>query len=167
MRASVALPTGTYVSLNVSSELACHPSGVVAALGSLDRDVVLEITEHAAVESYDILRGVLGEFGDRVRIAVDDAGAGFAGLQHILEIGPDLVKLDIALVRGVDGDPARRAMIGGMVAFARDTGSTLLAEGIEVEAEAETLRALGVTLGQGFLFGRPVRTEATAEPPTA
>jgi EAL domain-containing protein (putative c-di-GMP-specific phosphodiesterase class I) len=115
--------------------------------------------------SYAALRGVLAEFGDHVRIAVDDAGAGFAGLQHILEIGPDLVKLDLALVRGVDADPARRALIGGMVAFARDTGATLLAEGVETPAEAATLRELGVSLGQGYLYGRPTRVAGQATTP--
>ena len=155
VRGASVLPATAYLSLNVSPELACHPSGVAAALAGVDREIVLEVTEHAAVADYADLRNVLSGFGDHVRIAVDDAGAGFAGLQHILEIGPDLVKLDIGLVRGVNQDPARRALIGGMVAFARDTVTTIVAEGIETAAEAETLRDLGVTFGQGYYFGRP------------
>jgi EAL domain-containing protein (putative c-di-GMP-specific phosphodiesterase class I) len=73
----------------------------------------------------------------------------------MLEIGPDIVKLDIALVRSVDSDPGRQALIASMVGFARQTGAVLVAEGVETEAEAATLRTLGVTLGQGYLFGRP------------
>ncbi|MFN8628876.1 MAG: EAL domain-containing protein [Chloroflexota bacterium] len=157
MREATALPTGAYVSLNVSAELACHPSGVVAALGGVGRDLVLEVTEHAAVESYAVLRDVLAAFGEQARIAVDDAGAGYAGLRHILEIRPDLVKLDISLVRGVASDAAKRAMVGAMSSFARETGCALVAEGVEDEADAEALQALGVALGQGWLFGRPQR----------
>lgn len=164
VRASVALPLGAYVSLNVSPELACDPSGIVAALGGLDRTVVLEVTEHAPVESYAELRSVLATFGDGFRIAVDDAGAGFASLEHIVEIRPDIVKLDISLVRGVDTDPARRAMVGAMAFFARDTGATLLAEGVETAAEARTLLDLGVTLGQGYHFGRAVAATEVEAP---
>jgi EAL domain-containing protein (putative c-di-GMP-specific phosphodiesterase class I) len=108
------------------------------------------------------LTTALGNLRGHVQIAVDDAGAGYAGLQHILELRPDIVKLDIALVHGVDSDPVRRALIASMVAFGRETGSTLLAEGIETEAELAALRVLGVTLGQGFLLGRPAAIDAIA-----
>jgi EAL domain-containing protein (putative c-di-GMP-specific phosphodiesterase class I) len=94
---------------------------------------------------------------------VDDAGAGYAGLQHILEIHPDIVKLDIALVRDLDTDPVRRALISGMVSFAREAGCVLLAEGIETDSELASLRTLGVSLGQGYLLGRPARIEAIVE----
>lgn len=82
-------------------------------------------------------------------------------MNHILELRPDFVKLDISLVRDVDRNPARQAMVAGMCHFAAQSGTTLIAEGIETEAEAETLRHLGVPLGegqmlaQGYLFGRP------------
>jgi EAL domain-containing protein (putative c-di-GMP-specific phosphodiesterase class I) len=79
---------------------------------------VIEITEQVPVESYAVLRGILDHLRGHVRVAVDDAGAGYAGLRHILEIQPQIVKLDIALVRGVNADPARRALISSMVAFA-------------------------------------------------
>jgi EAL domain-containing protein (putative c-di-GMP-specific phosphodiesterase class I) len=162
MKVASGLPEGAYLSLNVSAELACHPSGIVAALASVGRSTVIEVTEHTAVESYAALRDVLAAFGDRMRIAVDDAGAGYAGLQHILEIRPDIVKLDVSLVRGVGSDPARRALVGAMASFTHDTGAALLAEGIEDEDEALALARLGVTLGQGYLFGRPVAADALA-----
>jgi len=83
-------------------------------------------------------------------------GAGYAGLRHILEIQPDILKLDIALVRGVDADPAKCALVRSMVAFARSVGCEILAEGVETQAEADMVAELGVGLAQGYLFGRPL-----------
>jgi EAL domain-containing protein (putative c-di-GMP-specific phosphodiesterase class I)/uncharacterized membrane protein len=152
---AVGLPAGAYLSLNVSPELACELTTLDGMLETPGRGLVLEITEHTAVKDYNNLRDGLQALRCRARIAVDDAGSGYAGLQHMLEIGPDIVKLDIALVRSVDSDPGRQALIASMVGFARQTGAVLVAEGVETEAEAATLRTLGVTLGQGYLFGRP------------
>ena len=89
------------------------------------------------------------------RLAVDDAGAGYAGLRHILELRPQFVKLDISLVRTIDTDPARQAMVAGMSHFAANSDCELIAEGIETEGESATLVRLGVSLGQGYLFGKP------------
>ena len=86
---------------------------------------------------------------------MDDAGAGFASLRHILELRPAFVKLDVSLIRGLDADPAKRALVAGMRYFARSTQRRLIAEGVETEAEAATLRALDIRLAQGYLFGRP------------
>ena len=91
----------------------------------------------------------------RVRLAVDDAGAGFASLRHILELDPAFVKLDISLIRGIDRDPAKQALVAGMRHFARTTKRRLIAEGVETEAEARTLAELDVRLVQGYRFGRP------------
>jgi EAL domain-containing protein (putative c-di-GMP-specific phosphodiesterase class I) len=86
---------------------------------------------------------------------VDDAGAGYASLRHILELQPEFVKLDIGLVRGIDADPARQALAAGLRHYADETGNTLIAEGVENADEARTLQRLGIPLAQGFLFGRP------------
>jgi EAL domain-containing protein (putative c-di-GMP-specific phosphodiesterase class I) len=86
---------------------------------------------------------------------VDDAGAGFASLRHILELDPAFVKLDISLIRGIDRDPAKQALVVGMRHFARTTKCRLIAEGVETEAEAQTLTELDVRLVQGYLLGRP------------
>ena len=126
----------------------------------IDRPLVIEVTEHAQIKNYVAIRRALAEIGN-CRLAVDDAGAGYTSLSHILELHPDFVKLDISLVRDIDTNPARQAMIAGMCHFAAQSGTTLIAEGIETEAEAKMLRDLGVPLGesgmlgQGFLFGRP------------
>ena len=155
LRAAAGLPPGTYLSLNASPTLIAGGGSVAALLEQAPCPIVIEITERDAVESYAELRQSLGGLRARARIAVDDVGAGYAGLRHILEIEPDILKLDIALVRDLDADPAKRALAESIVAFASSVGCVVLAEGVETEAEAETLAGLGVSLGQGYLFGRP------------
>jgi EAL domain-containing protein (putative c-di-GMP-specific phosphodiesterase class I) len=90
-----------------------------------------------------------------VRVAVDDAGAGVANFGHIIDLRPDFVKLDISLVRRVDADLGRQAMVVGMRHFSKTAACRLIAEGVETAEEASTLTALGVEFGQGYLFGRP------------
>ena len=118
--------------------------------------IVLEITEHAHVEDYDALLCALEPLRKNgVRLAVDDAGAGYSGLQHILQIRPDFIKLDMALTRHIDLDPARKALASALVAFARDTGSRIIAEGVETASELDTLRGIGIEKAQGYFLGRP------------
>nr|WP_243737746.1 EAL domain-containing protein [Blastococcus xanthinilyticus] len=90
-----------------------------------------------------------------ITVSVDDAGAGYASLRHILRLSPDVIKLDIGLVMGLHTDPARQALTSAMVAFAAETGARLVAEGVEDAAERDALLARGVRYGQGYLFGRP------------
>jgi PAS domain S-box-containing protein len=154
IRAADRLPPDAYLSLNASPALIA--SGTLSALfAPIRRAIILEITEHVAIEDYDAVRCELAKLGPHVRLAVDDAGAGYASFRHILELAPDFVKVDIALVRNVDTEPARQALIAGMGYFAVKGGLHLIAEGIETREELESLRALGVPFGQGFLLGRP------------
>jgi EAL domain-containing protein (putative c-di-GMP-specific phosphodiesterase class I) len=118
--------------------------------------IVVEITEHEAVEDYaalvrslDTLRG-LG-----CRVAIDDAGAGFASLRHTLQLAPDIVKVDISLTRDIDSDRGRRALASALISFADEMGMTIVAEGIESQAELDTLRELGVIYGQGYFLAEP------------
>ena len=90
-----------------------------------------------------------------MHVSIDDAGAGFASLRHVLELKPEFMKLDRSWIAGLDRDPARQALVAGLSHFARATGCRLIAEGVETEAELAALRAFDVELGQGFLFGRP------------
>jgi EAL domain-containing protein (putative c-di-GMP-specific phosphodiesterase class I) len=115
---------------------------------------VVEVTEHVEVQSYGAVRAAIASCPG-VRIAVDDAGAGYASLRHILELQPDFVKLDIGLVHNIDTDPARQALAAGLRHYADQTGTTLIAEGVETLAERDALARLGVPLAQGYLFGRP------------
>lgn len=152
-----ALPSGVFLSVNTSPETLLDPRGqdVLAELSHAG-SLVVEVTEHAPVEDYDALRTALTPlFALGVRLAVDDVGAGFASLRHILKLGPDILKLDLALTRGIDADPALQALAAAMISFATKTGKQIIAEGVETTAELEALIALGVDHGQGYLLGRP------------
>ena len=118
--------------------------------------LVVEVTEHAAVDSYGALRKELEPLRDRgMRIAVDDAGAGYASLRHVLELRPDFIKLDRSLCGGVCEDHARRVAVRGLVLLARDLGAEVIAEGIENLSDLSTIRELGIGAAQGFLFAKP------------
>jgi EAL domain-containing protein (putative c-di-GMP-specific phosphodiesterase class I)/CheY-like chemotaxis protein len=122
--------------------------------------VVVEITEHQPVESYEDLNLIRARFRrDGIRVAIDDAGAGYASLHHILKLAPDIIKLDISLTRDIDRDPIKRALAVSLVQFAKETGAIVIAEGIETAAELETLRALAVSWGQGYHLGYPAPLE--------
>lgn len=157
------LPTDTYLSVNASAETALSP-GFVDALRGVDlARVMLEITEHAVVTSYGSLSDTLRPLrAEGLRLAVDDAGAGVASLHHIVELAPELIKMDISLTRGIDTSPPRSALATALVSFAAATGASILAEGIETEAELATLCDLGVSYGQGYLLGRPAPLPVTA-----
>jgi EAL domain-containing protein (putative c-di-GMP-specific phosphodiesterase class I)/CheY-like chemotaxis protein len=151
------LPGEAFLAVNLSPETACSPHLLRAVeFAHSPRRVVLEVTEHAPVRDYAKLNAAIGKLRTRgVRLAVDDAGSGFASLQHIIRLAPDFIKLDIALTRDVDSDLARRALAAALISFATEIGATMIAEGIETEAELGTLRELGVTYGQGFHLARP------------
>lgn len=150
-----ALPAGRWLNLNVSPRLLDRLPALRTVLRRADRPVVLEITEHELVADYLVIRQAVRSLGDQVRLAVDDAGAGVANFGHIIELGPDFVKLDTSVVRGVNANLGRQAMVVGMRHFASTAGCRLIAEGVETEDEAATLAELGVEFGQGYLFGRP------------
>jgi EAL domain-containing protein (putative c-di-GMP-specific phosphodiesterase class I) len=153
--ARTGISRSKFVHLNVSPELVLPGTGLGELLRNVPHRLVLEITEHAIVRDYAAFRTGIAGLGRPVRLAVDDAGAGFSSLRHILELEPAFVKLDISLIRGIDRDPAKQALVAGMRHFARTTNCRLIAEGVESEAEAQTLAQLDVRLVQGYLFGRP------------
>jgi EAL domain-containing protein (putative c-di-GMP-specific phosphodiesterase class I)/AmiR/NasT family two-component response regulator len=150
------LPFHAYMAINMSPATILDPMFVgLFADAPVDR-VVLEVTEHAQVEDYDLLGAALRPFRERgLRLAVDDAGSGYAGLRHILRLAPDLVKLDIELTRGIERDRARRALAEALITFAEAMDLVIVAEGIETAEELEALRALGVPSGQGYFLARP------------
>jgi EAL domain-containing protein (putative c-di-GMP-specific phosphodiesterase class I)/CheY-like chemotaxis protein len=154
------LPALTYLSLNVSpatilsAELAAELED-----GPLER-LVLEVTEQARVDDYVALREALADLrADGLRLAVDDAGAGFASLRHIVLLRPDLIKLDRTLTNEVHTDNARQALVLALVAFGSQIGAAVVAEGVESEEQLEALRQSGVRFGQGFHLGEPARLE--------
>jgi EAL domain-containing protein (putative c-di-GMP-specific phosphodiesterase class I) len=128
----------------------------LALLEADAKRLVVEITEHEPVEAYDELAASLQPLRDLgVRIAIDDAGAGYASLRHTLAVSPDIVKVDISLTRSIDLDRGRRALASALISFADEMDMTIIAEGIETEAELTTLADLGVRYGQGYHLAEP------------
>ncbi len=150
-----ALPEGLLLGLNLSPRLVVGDPALPALLSAQPRSIVLELTEHDHIDDYDAVKRAMASLGPTVQVAVDDAGAGYASLIHVLTLAPEWVKLDRLWVQGIDGDPARQALVAGLVHFARETGTALVAEGIETAHELSVLRNLGVGLGQGFLLDQP------------
>lgn len=151
-----SVPDGVYLSLNVSPDtLMSHQ--LTEVLEEVDgQRLVLEITEHAPVENYLLLAEALARHERRgTRLAVDDAGAGFASLRHIVRLGPAIIKLDVSLTRDLHLDPIRASLAAALTGFARSSNVGLVAEGIETEGELDALHRLGVPCGQGFLLSRP------------
>ncbi|MHB8398668.1 MAG: EAL domain-containing protein [Candidatus Limnocylindrales bacterium] len=149
------LPEAAFLSLNASPGLVLDGGARLRRLiATTSRRVVLELTEHVPINDYRALRAAMGRLG-AVELAVDDAGAGYASLRHILELRPTFVKLDISLVRGIERDDLRQALAAGLDYFALRSGCHLIAEGVETEDEAAALERLGVEFAQGYLLGRP------------
>ncbi len=155
------LPDGAYLSLNVSPDVVLS-GRLDERLGAFPPErLVLELTEHERVDDYAALLGPLLPLrAQGLRIAVDDAGSGFASLQHILKLQPDIIKLDLALTQQVDSDPARRSLAKALVSFGQEIDARIVAEGVETAAELATLRELGVGYAQGYHLGRPGHLEA-------
>ncbi len=149
------IPIDAYLSLNCSHRTVRNPD-LVAMLAPHAARLVVEITEHEPVDDYEDLAIALQPLRALgVRIAIDDAGAGYASLRHTLALNPDIVKVDISLTRAIDTDRARRALASALISFADEMDMTIIAEGIETEGELRTLTDLGVRYGQGFHLAEP------------
>lgn len=150
------IPAHTYLALNVSPQTIL--SGVldeVLASAPLER-LMLEVTEHDAITDYALISEALDPLRRAgLRLAVDDAGSGYASFRHILKLRPDVIKLDQSLIRDIGQRSDARALATALIAFADATGSTVVAEGVETPDELDALRALGVDRVQGYLLGRP------------
>ncbi|NNN02024.1 MAG: EAL domain-containing protein, partial [Acidimicrobiaceae bacterium] len=152
LRASTNIDPQLFLSVNFS------PSAVLGGfardcLRGVNRKLIIELTEHAPIDDYPAVRRALTEMPG-VDLAVDDAGAGYTSLRHILELKPKYVKLDISIVHNIDTDEARQAMAAGIMHFASHDGTVVIAEGIETEDEAKKLQGLGVKLGRGLILGQ-------------
>lgn len=155
LRSISQLPEDVYLAINVSPQLVIG-GGLSELLANVAPGrVVLELTEHAIITDLGLFHRSLEPLRSRVRIAIDDAGAGYSGLRHILDVHPDIIKLDLSLTRNIDKDPARHALATAMIAFCRKTGSQIVAEGVETAEELETLGQLGTDCAQGYFLQRP------------
>lgn len=157
------IPAGTFLAVNVSPPVLMSEAfrgRLQLLLNREDRvleSLVLELTEHKKVEDYAALAAAMSPFrAHGLRLAVDDTGAGHSSLSHVLQLRPDVMKLDRALVTAIDRDPIRRALVKSLLSFCSDTQVELVAEGVETAQEARSLLAIGVQFAQGFYLGRPL-----------
>jgi EAL domain-containing protein (putative c-di-GMP-specific phosphodiesterase class I) len=159
-----AIPKELFVTLNLSPSTVTSPEvhSLVASVPA--RRIIVEITEHAPVWDYSkLLSSVRALRREGVRVAIDDVGAGYASLQHVLELAPDFIKLDVGLIRDCQ-DPARLALVAALAGFARDIGADVIAEGIETERHVDTLGSLGIRFGQGYALGVPAPWPRPGDP---
>lgn len=158
LTAARELPAAVAVSVNVSPDTLCDDR-LLVCLEEFDgeRPVIVEVTEHSPVDEYGRLHDALAKLrASGVRLAIDDAGAGFSSLRHVVRLQPELIKLDVSLIRDIHIDPVRHALAGSLVDFGRRTGTVLIAEGVEEDAELAALAELDVDAAQGYLLCRPV-----------
>lgn len=152
------LPHGCYVAVNASPSMLVSSRLLPLLQASgfpLDR-IVVEVTEHTSIPDYAPVQAARAQLrAHGIRLAVDDAGAGFASLHHILALAPDMIKIDRSLISGIDADPVRGSMVAAVVMFALQSGAALVAEGVETAAELDALRTLAVDHAQGYLIARP------------
>jgi len=153
---ALAPPMRGYVALNVSPKTLIEYDFDALPERSALGGWVLELTEHSEVTDYPALAQRLRSLQQQgFRIAIDDAGAGYSSLRHVLRLSPDIVKLDISISRDIDKILRNQQLSSAIISFSRETGIDLVAEGVETADERDTLVRLGVRYGQGYLFGRP------------
>lgn len=157
------IPADLYLAVNVSPQTAMSEALAEAVRNTPAGRLVVEVTEHSTVTDAAALSAALDRLRGHARIAIDDVGAGYSGLRRILDLKPDILKLDMSLTRDIDRDPARTALAQAMVAFAEGIGCRIVAEGIETDGEWATLAGLGVGYGQGWHFSRPMPVVAAQQ----
>lgn len=150
------LPPDAWLAVNVSLDTLLAPSFRETMAGAPDERIVVEVSEHTRIEDYRPVIEAIGELHELgARLAIDDAGGGFESLSHMLQLAPDIIKIDTFVTRGVDTDPVRRAVVTSIAMLAAEIRAQVVAEGVETAAELSQLRALSVGHGQGMLLGAP------------
>ena len=164
--AGISLPGDTFLSINATPDfLASTECATLLGSRATLEGVVIEVTEHEAITDYDRLSASLSQYRRRgAAIAVDDAGAGYASMSHVLALRPEFIKLDRAIVTDCDHDPAKAALVEMVGSFAGRIDSWLIAEGVEREGELATLLRMNVSLGQGYFLAKPQAGWAGPEP---
>lgn len=165
------LDTGASLAININPSAVLeaerclgHTISAAARVGLDTHRIVFEFTENAKLDVAHA-REIVGTYNAHgFRTALDDFGSGYAGLTTLADVPTDFVKLDMALIRGIDSSPERQTIVGGLVSILNSLGRRVIAEGVETGAELATVRALGIERVQGFYLGRPSRTELQREP---
>jgi len=149
-------PPERFLAVNMSPATVLHVVEHQFCEPDLFPRIVIELTEHVPVEDYPALHRALAPMRSRgARLSADDVGSGYAGFRHLLRLQPDIIKLDISLIAGIDRSHEQQALTRALLAFANDVGAQVIAEGIEEPDELSALQDLGVPWGQGYLLGRP------------
>jgi EAL domain-containing protein (putative c-di-GMP-specific phosphodiesterase class I)/AmiR/NasT family two-component response regulator len=147
----------TFLAVNMSPASVLHLLTHQLCDPALYPRIVVELTEHVPVEDYAAVHASLAAMREGgSRLAADDLGSGYAGFRHLIRLQPDIIKLDISLVRGIHRSKGQRALASALVAFASDVGARVIAEGVEEQGELEALQDIGVQWAQGYFLGRPV-----------
>jgi len=155
-RAAEHLGVDGYVALNISARTLLTPESAEFLARLPAHRILLELSEHDAVEDYEALAEALAApRAAGMRLAIDDVGAGYSSLRHIMLTAPDVIKLDRSIVAGLAGDRVRQTLVASLVGFAHGSGATVVAEGIETAVDAAACDGLQVDHGQGWFFGRP------------
>lgn len=157
LAAIAELPERIYVTVNASPETIVKGALADALHGQPLERLVVEVTEHQAIERYEDIAAAIAPLQRQgLRIAIDDAGAGYASFRHVLNLHPHIVKLDSSITHAIDVDRSRRALAAALSGFAAETGCGIVAEGVETQAELDAVRALGIGKAQGYHLGRPM-----------
>jgi len=149
------LPEDAFLSLNISGDLLAREPDVIELLRDRSRELVIEVVEDDAISDWPAARAALQDINFTARLALDNTGAGAMTPRRLIDMRPDFVKIDIAVVRNIDMDIRGQQLIDGLSALAHAAGGVLIAQGIESPSERDALARLGVSFGQGYLFGRP------------
>jgi len=155
LQAADELPTGCWLALKASPRLLVSEEDVRSLIGQQSRIVVVEVTEPSTSDLTPELRRLRRLLPKNARIALEHARMGYKTLAALVELEPDFVKLDRSAVNGIANDKARRAQVRILVELAAEHSCTVIAAGIESGSDRYALEALNVSLGQGFLLGRP------------
>jgi len=159
------LPNEAHLAINASPQTLVSPLLDSVLARAPGRRLIIELTEHAEVHDYERVKAAIDRMRARgIRLAIDDAGAGVSSLQHILQLRPDLIKLDRSLTRDIDADPVRYSLAAALVTFAVSLDAHICAEGIERPEELAALQHLGIAYGQGYFLGRPHPLPLAAPP---
>ena len=156
-----------FLAVNLSATTCSDEAVLDLLLANNPGTLVVEITEHAAIDNVQALIEHLQPFREQGgRLAIDDVGTGFSGLSQIVALSPEVIKLDRSLIVGIDTDRSRAAMAASLVGYSANVGATLLAEGIEDSITSQALADLGVSLAQGYYHGPPAPSPDPAAPET-
>jgi EAL domain-containing protein (putative c-di-GMP-specific phosphodiesterase class I) len=158
------LPHNLFIAVNASPKAIIDPGLRQLLQGwPVDR-LVLEVTEHSIIDIYSQLAEAIEPLrAVGLRLAVDDTGAGYSSFRHILNLEPDIIKIDMSLTRNIHADAGRRALAAALVKFSMETGSVLIAEGVESAEELNVLRDLGIDFVQGYHLAHPMELTAAIE----